>query len=226
MQYWYRRETDLGNRDASAGGLADLADLAAGATDDAANHVCGNADVLRLELLAVLIVGRRAARGSIRVGAAVEGTTATVAAEVGTVAGPQDAGTAELLAPAGRSVSCVGGRADGGGSRAGAGDGVVEDGAGATLPVVDEALGDLPDGGSNAFGGALDLDNPLGGLGEHLLLGDHANARGVLDVLDLEALAADDGTHLVVGDEKLDGYRKDVSAGPIHPRVETAVDVR
>ena len=47
----------------------------------------------------------------------------------------------------------------------------------------------------------LDLDDTLGGLGKHLLGGDHAGAREVLNVLDLETLATDDGAHEVVRDQ-------------------------
>jgi hypothetical protein len=53
----------------------------------------------------------------------------------------------------------------------------------------------------------LDFDDALGGLGEHLLLRNHTNARGILNLLDLQALATNDGTHLVVRDEQADGYR-------------------
>lgn len=81
---------------------------------------------------------------------------------------------------------------------------VVEDGALATLPIVDEALADLPDGSLNALWVTLNLDDALGRLWEHLLLGDHTDTRDILDVLDLESLATDDGTHLVVGDKELD----------------------
>ena len=57
--------TCLSDGDSGSGGLPDLADLAAGAADDAANHVCRDADILSLNLLAILIVSRRAAGGSI-----------------------------------------------------------------------------------------------------------------------------------------------------------------
>lgn len=201
----------LGNRDAGARRLANLGNLAAGATNDAANHVSGNADVLCLNLLAILVVGGRAARGSVRVGAAREGTGAAAVAKVRAVAGAHDAGAAVLAAAIARSGEAAGAAANGtsaGGGAAGLGadHGVVEDGASTALPVVDEALANLPEGALDALRGALDFDDALGGLGEHLLLGDHANARDVLDVLDLETLATNDGAHLVVGDEEFDGW--------------------
>lgn len=43
----------LGNGDASAGRLADLADLTTTTANDTADHVRGNADILRLHLFAI-----------------------------------------------------------------------------------------------------------------------------------------------------------------------------
>lgn len=82
--------------------------------------------------------------------------------------------------------------------------GVVQDGSLSALPVLEEALGDLVDGDANGIGRALDLDDTLSGLGQHLLGCDHAGSGDVLDVLDLETLAANDSAHEVVRDEETD----------------------
>lgn len=82
---------------------------------------------------------------------------------------------------------------------------VVEHSAVAALVVVDQALANLPHSLLDALGGALNLNDALRGLGEHFLLGDHAYAGGILDLLDLQALPTNDGAHLVVGDQEADG---------------------
>ena len=208
----------LGDRDAGARSLADLADLAASAADDASHHVCRNANVLRLDFFTILIVRRWAAAGGIRVGSASERARAArrAIAEVGTVASAHDTRAGVLAA------SSIGGAVSSGSdatiSRLRADNGVVEDGARTALPVVDEALADLPNGALDSFGGTLNLDNSFGGLGKHFLLRNHANSRGILNVLDLQALSADDGSHLVVRDEKLDGYGYIVSILQFHGR--------
>jgi hypothetical protein len=194
----------LGDGDTSTGTLANLRDLATCATDDAANHVGGDADVLGLDVFVVLgSIGGGSARA--RLAARVGGRGVT---EVGAVAGAVVGAAA--FGGVGRAVV---GRGTASSTRDSDG-GVVEDGAVATLFVVDEALANLPDSLLDAIGGALDLDNALGRLGEHLLLGDHADTRSVLDLLDLETLATDDGAHLVVGDEETDGWER-ISQGHV-----------
>lgn len=79
---------------------------------------------------------------------------------------------------------------------------VEEDGAGASLPVIDQALSDFPDSLFDALGASLDLNNPLGRLGEHVLLRNHPYTGSILYMLDLQALSSDDRAHLVVGDEE------------------------
>lgn len=195
----------LGNGDARTRSLANLANLAAGAANDASHHVCGDGNVLSLNLLTVFVVSGRATRGSVRVGASTKGA-ATAVAEVGAVASTHDAGAATVIAAvAAAVVSSVARAAHGSSAGLGADNGVVEDGAGTTLPVIDEALADFPHGALDTFGRALDLDDAFCRLREHLLLCNHTHARDVLNVLDLEALSANNGPHLVVGDEKLDG---------------------
>ena len=186
----------LGNRDPGAGGLADLADLASTTADNASNHVGRNADVLCLDLLSVLIVCWDATAGSLAIGAAVEGSWGLLA-EIGSVTGAHHAWAAvfaALVADAALSTTGLG-----------ADNWVVEDSASSALPIIDQALADLPDRLLDTFWGSLDLDNSLGGLGKHLLLGNHPDAGDVLDVLDLKTLAANDRAHLVVRDEKFDG---------------------
>ena len=81
-----------------------------------------------------------------------------------------------------------------------------EDCAKSALPILQQAFSNLLYCASDGLGGALNFDNTLGGLGEHLLLRDHAYAGVVLDLLDLQTLATDDGAHLVVRDEEADGW--------------------
>ncbi len=147
-------------------------------------------------------MGRGAAGRGIRVRAAVVWARGAVA-KVRAVACPRHAGAAvrDPVLHVAAGAPSDGRRAA---SALGAHDRVVQHRAGAALPVVHQALADLPDGTLDALGGALDLDYPLSRLGQHLLLGDHAHARHILNVLDLEALAADDGAHLVVRDKELD----------------------
>lgn len=167
----------LSNGDASTRPLSDLADLATATTDDATDHIRRDANVLGADLLAVLCHKRDAS--VLGVAASAE----ALVAEISTVAG---AGVV-LVGVAAGAVCGVG--ADGR---------VVEDGACTALPIVNEALADLPNGLSDAVGGTLNLNDSLGGLREHFLLSNHANARVVLDVLNLQAGSADNGTHLVV----------------------------
>lgn len=194
----------LGDGDASTGSLADLRDLAATTADDAANHVGWNGDVLGLDLLSVLVVGWDTASNALTVGATAEGTWSLLG-EISSVSGAQH--TARVILTALTTHSST--------TSLGANNWVVEDGAGSTLPIVNEALADLPDSSLNALWVTLDLDDTLGRLWEHLLLGDHADTRDILDVLDLETLAANDRAHLVVGDEELDGYIELVVLRPI-----------
>lgn len=65
-------EAYLGNRNASSGSLANVANLAAATANDAPNHVGGDANVLSLDFLSILVVGRRAASGSVGIRATAE----------------------------------------------------------------------------------------------------------------------------------------------------------
>lgn len=192
----------LCNRDASSGGLADVANLAAATANDTSNHVGGDADVLSLDLLTVLVVSGRAAGRSVGIRATAEWPRAAVA-EVGSVASAHHARASVVTTAA---VTVAGAAQASRAGRLSSDDRVVKHSAGAPLPIIDKALGDLPNGSLDTLGGALDFDDALGRLGQHILLRNHADAGNVLDMLDLEALSADDGAHLVVGDEKLDGY--------------------
>lgn len=190
----------LGNRDPSSRAPADLSDLGSSPANDASNHVSGNADVLRLDLLAVL--GDEGVTAT-RIGVGAAAVATGLVAEVGAVAGAVVRTAAVTIAGVAAAAAGVGHGS--GGAGGGANGRVVEDGAGTALPVVDKALADLPDGLLDTLGRSLDLDDALGGLGEHFLLGDHANAGRILDVLDLEALSSDDGAHLVVRDQESHG---------------------
>lgn len=191
----------LGNGDAGARTLANLRDLTSATTDDAADHVRRNTDVLRLNLLAIL---RRHghATGRVRSRSAIvlwEGIVAKVGSIAGAGIGTADAGhgratdaIAETTQPA---------------TSTGADAGIVEDGTGAALPVVNETLSNLPDGFLDSFGSALHFDDALRRLREHFFLRHHSHSRGILNILDLQTLSTDDGSHLVVGDEQTDRYR-------------------
>lgn len=193
----------LGDRDPSSRAPPDLRDLGTAPADDAANHVRGNADVLGLDLLTILGDQGKAAVGGVGVGASAVTTAAGLVTEVGAVTGPV-VGAAVVTVVAG--AGGVRGATD-----VGAHGRVVEDGAGSSLPVIDQALADFPHSLFDAFGSSLHLDNALGRLREHFLLRNHAHARSILDVLDLKTLASDDGAHLVVGDEESHRCRETVS---------------
>lgn len=83
--------------------------------------------------------------------------------------------------------------------------GLVLDRTSHLVPVLGEASSDLEDGGVDRFDRTLDLDNSLGGLREHLLGSDHSGTGSVLDLLDLQSLSTDNGTHEVVGNEETKG---------------------
>ena len=193
----------LGDRDPSSRAPPDLRDLGTAPADNAANHVRRNADVLGLDLLTILGDQGKAAVGGVGVGASAVTTAAGLVTEVGAVTGPV----------VGAAVVTVVARAGGvrGATDVGAHGRVVEDGAGSSLPVIDQALADFPNSLFDAFGSSLHLDNALGRLREHFLLRNHAHARSILDVLDLKTLASDDGAHLVMGDEESHRCRETVS---------------
>ena len=184
----------LGDGDSGSRGLADLGDLASTTADDASNHVRWNRDVLGLDLLSVLIVSWDTASGTLTIRATVKGTWGFLA-EISSVSSAHHTSVVILTAL----------RADALSTSLSADNWVVQDSASSALPVINEALRDLPNSLLDTFWGTLNLDNALGGLWEHLLLCNHSDAGDILDVLDLETLTADDRTHLVVGDKECDG---------------------
>lgn len=188
----------LGDRNAGARCLADLADLAATAADDAANHVCGNADVLGLDIFTFLNSrGWSAIRCTIT--ARLIGCGGNSASEVSSIASPVVASLLGSATKAGGSASTIDWRRC---ARLNANDWAIEDCAVSALFIINEAFTNLPSGLLNAFGRALDLDNAFSGLRKHLLLSNHAHSRGILDLLDLESLATDDGTHLIMRNQQ------------------------
>lgn len=196
----------LRDADSRSAGATDLLDLGATTADDAPDHVGGDRDVLGLRLLAILIDGgggrRAVALSSTRSGhrlATAEGRGSVL--EVGSVTGAGVRAGGAL----GGERDAVANSATDGRAALGADSGVVEDGASAALPVIDKALANLPDGHADGVGVTLDLDDALSRLRKHLLLGDHAGTRHILNVLDLETLATNDGAHLVVRDEEAHG---------------------
>lgn len=194
----------LCDRDACTRASPNLGDLGSTATNDASNHVCGDADVLRLDFFAIFR-DKRVATVGVGAGSSTEATASRLVTEVGAVAGPVKGTTAAATAAAAASSVAVAGNwslVEGSGPDRRANCGVVEHGAGTSLPIVDKTFADFPDGLVDAFRSALHFNDSFGRLGKHFLLRDHANTRCILDVLDLQALASDDGTHLVVGDKK------------------------
>lgn len=157
----------FGNRDPSARGLADLADLATTTANNAANHVGRNADVLCLDLLSILVVSWDATAGSLAIRAAVEGSWGLLA-EISTVASAHHTWAAVLAAfVANATLSTAG---------LGTDNWVVENSAGSALPIVNQALADLPDRLLDTLWGSLHFDDSLSGLRKHLLLGNHPDA--------------------------------------------------
>jgi hypothetical protein len=185
----------LGNADAGARRLADLADLAASTANDASNHVGRDGDVLSLDVFTLLDSWRSETASTNvrtrRVGGRRRGS------EVGTVSSAVEAARCAIsgtVCSAGSTASLDAHRR------------AVENSAVAALLVIDEALADLPDSLLDTIRGALDLDNALSRLRKHLLLRDHADTGSILDLLDLGALTTNNGSHLIVRDEKTDGY--------------------
>lgn len=80
--------------------------------------------------------------------------------------------------------------------------GLVVDGPLGPVPVTQQAVPDLVDGLLDGLDVSLDLDDPFGRLGQHLLGSDHAGTGSVLDLLDGGTGLADDGAHEVVRDEQ------------------------
>ena len=185
----------LGDGNSSSRGLADLGDLASTTADDASDHIRWDGDVLGLNLLSVFVVSWDTASGTFTVGAAVEGAWG-ILAEISSVTSAHHTVVVILTTLSANTLS----------TSLSTDNWVVQDGACATLPVINEALGNLPNGLLDTLWGTLNLDNALGRLWKHLLLSNHSDARDILNVLDLQTLTADDRAHLVVRDEELDGW--------------------
>lgn len=193
----------LRDRDTSTRASSDFADFGSTTANDTANHVRGDADVLCLNFLAIFSDKWDAA--VLSVGVRASAIAAWVVAEVGAVSGTvigAAAVTTAGIVVAARSDERAGhwcittnGGTDGG---------VVEDGSSTTLPIINEALSNLPNGLFDSFGSSLDFDDSLSGLWKHLLLCNHSNTGSVLDVFDFQTLASDDGTHLIMRYEKAD----------------------
>ena len=193
----------LRDRDACTRASSNLGDLGSTAANDASNHVCGDADVLRLDFFAILR-DKRVATVGVGAGSSTK-ATARLVTEVGAVARPVEGAAAAATAAAATSSVAVASNwslVEGSGPDRRANCRVVEHSAGTSLPIVDQTLADFPDGLVDALRRALHFNDSFGRLREHFLLRHHANTRGILNVFDLQALASDDGTHLVVGNKK------------------------
>lgn len=144
----------LGDGDASAGALSDVGNLAASTSDDASNHIGGDADVLGLDILTILVGGRWGWAGVLVRRTAVTARVAGCSiAEVGTVASTVER-SSSVATSGSTAVADWGATLDSDGR-------VVEDSAIAALFIVDQALANLPDGLLDTFGGTLDLDDTL-----------------------------------------------------------------
>ena len=152
----------------------------------------------------------RTATGCIAVRAASE-RTSTAITEIGAVAGAHHA-RATVVTPTAAAVVAASDITTGPSLRSH--NRIVEDGTSPALPVVHETLADLPHSSLYAFWGALDFDNSFGRLGKHFFLSYHADARDILDVLDLQTLPADDSAHLIVRNKEFDSCDIDVSIAP------------
>lgn len=192
----------LGNRNASSRASANFGDLRSSSTDDASNHISRNANVLGLDLLAILGHKGITAVGHVRVRSSAVATG--MVAEVGAITGAVERTTTVAVAvvvTVAHGVAVVHWRR----AHRRADSRVVQDSTGTSLPVIDQTLSDFADSLLDSLGGSLDFDDALSRLREHLLLRDHAHTRGILDMLDLQALSSDNGTHLVVGDKESNG---------------------
>lgn len=209
---------DLGDRDSRAGESSDLGDLGTTSatwvsiytnvlvrpSHDAADHVGGNRDVLRSQVRVVGQVGGRGLgtppglSGAERDAAPAD---SSLAVEASGSTETSNRGPPDTASRASDGLGAKSASEDAGITSC---SGVVLDGALTPLPVLEQALGDLEDGRSDSVNGSLNLDDSFGRLREHLLGSDHARARSVLDLLDLESGPADDGTHEVVGDQQSD----------------------
>lgn len=196
---WKGIYTYLGNGDAGSRRLANFADLAATTSDDAANHISRDANILRLDFLSILVMSGGPAAGCVGIRSTIERPRAAAIAEVSPVTCAHNTGAAVFASPAAAAAEAA---------RPGlsAYNRVVENGTGPTLPVINQTLANLPHSALDTLWRTLNLDNSLGGLGEHFLLGDHAHARNILYMLDFETLSANDCAHLVVGNEEFDSF--------------------
>lgn len=158
-----RNSTYLGNRDAGTRCLADLANLASGTSNDASNHVCRNADVLRLDLLTVLIVRRRSTDGRIRIRSTIV-RTRTAITEVGAISCSHYT-RVTIVASARRAIPSYPTRSRSTAAkrprttRRCSNDWIVEDCASSTLPIINQTLADFPDSPLDALRISLDLNN-------------------------------------------------------------------
>jgi hypothetical protein len=81
---------------------------------------------------------------------------------------------------------------------------VVLDSTLSSVPVFEKTLGDLENGSLDGLDGTLNLDDSLGGLGQHFLGSDHPCARLILNLLDFESGSTNDGTHEIMRDQESD----------------------
>ena len=202
-----KRRLTLGNADASTRGLSDLGDLASSPANDTSNHIRRNADVLGLQLLSILIMSRRTIAPLSSIGirsAVVVGSRRATFAEISPIASSSD--TTAVVVVLASTVSAIAWSCALGSLATGlsSDDWVVQNSAGSSLPIINQAFANFPNSLLNSFWATLNLDNALGGLRKHLLLRNHANAGCILDVLDLETLTTNDRAHLVVRDQQLD----------------------
>ena len=75
---------------------------------------------------------------------------------------------------------------------------VVKDSAQTSFPIFQETLSNFFNSNADGLWSALNLDNALGRLRQHLFRGNHARTGNILDSLYLESISTDNGAHEVV----------------------------
>ncbi len=100
---------------------------------------------------------------------------------------------------------------DGGLARGGTGGttggGAVRKVVGIAILVFEQDGTDVVDGDVDGVSDTRDRKDTFGGLGEHGFAGGETGTGGFLDLLDLRALLADNGSHARVGDDEADSDR-------------------
>jgi hypothetical protein len=205
---------NLGDGDARTGKTANLGNLGSTTATiceldplfhlhDASHHVAGDRDVLGPHVW--VVDSRRGLAGPPGLPSSEGDRGLSAASPVTKSAGSTEAvGNRSPPDTASRSSNSLGTKSTSEDTCVTSSSRVVLDGTLSPLPVLEKALGNLVNGSLDSLDSTLNFDDTLGRLREHLLGGDHASSRHVLDLLDLETRAANDGSHEVVADQQTD----------------------